>query len=234
MVSWPPFRMAWRRFPRSAPSHAAAYSVAVPEPPSHTVSADHLTELANLTPAVAEMKRVLAGIGREALARPTPCTEFTVADLLEHISLVAKMLTAVALRDPSDRTKSAESGLRDAISALAADIDRLSVAWGNPQLLEVDTATVCGVTMPIAFYNMIAVQELVLHAWDLAAATGQVFHPDPGTLDKLHAFLAAVTTNLPYDRSDPFGPAISVSSDASVLDRVLGMSGRDPLWRTTN
>lgn len=51
--------------------------------------------------------------------------------------------------------------------------------------------------MPVSFHNMIAVQEMVLHAWDLAAATGQEFHPDRSTLVKLHAFLADVAADAP-------------------------------------
>lgn len=173
------------------------------------------------------MVRVLAGLGPRALPRPTPCTEFTVADLLDHLSETAGTLTVAAVGGPGDGTEPAASEGRDddVASRLAADVERLATAWADPGLAELETTTAGGISMPVSFHNMIAVQELVLHAWDLAEATGQDFHPDPGTLERLHGFLTDVA---PRDGSGPFGPAIPVPDDASVLDQVLGMSGRVP------
>lgn len=85
--------------------------------------------------------------------------------------------------------------------------------------------------MPVGFHHMIAVQELVLHAWDLATATDLDYSPDPDTLDPLHEFLTEVADAAPRDGSGPFGPAVQVDENATTFDRVLGMSGRDPGWR---
>lgn len=125
-------------------------------------------------------------------------------------------------------------GRVDTVAAdVVTDVDRLATAWGEPALSNRETTTAGGMTMPVHFHNMIAVQELVLHAWDLAAATGQDFVPDSETLSKLHAFLADVAADTPREGSGPFGPAVTVANDASAFDEVLGMSGRDPAWQPT-
>lgn len=193
-----------------------------------------MAELVDLRPAAADMKLVLAGIKPDALQLQTPCTEFTVSDLMSHCQDAAGILTAAATRDSRDPAASSpeHDGSVDNVAAdLAADIDLLARAWGDPALSGLETTTAGGMTMPVHFHNMIAVQELILHAWDLAAATGQDFDPDPATLGKLHSFLTDVAADAPRDGSAPFGPAVTVASDAPVLDEVLGMSGRDPTWQ---
>ena len=69
---------------------------------------------------------------------------------------------------------------------------------------------------------------IVLHGWDLARATGQPFHVDENLLQVVHGFVSSIG---PDDRDGSlFGPAVEVGPDAGLLDRVLGLSGRDPEW----
>ena len=71
--------------------------------------------------------------------------------------------------------------------------------------------------------------ELVIHGWDLARATGQEYAPDEGALRMAHGFLAAAEDK---ERGEGiFGPVVPVREDAPLLDRALGLSGRDPSWR---
>ncbi|SHZ28164.1 TIGR03086 family protein [Mycobacteroides abscessus subsp. bolletii] len=76
---------------------------------------------------------------------------------------------------------------------------------------------------------MVALDELVLHGWDLAVATGQPFELPEGTDPGLFGFI----TDLASDGGIPglFGPRVSVASDAPRFDRMLAMSGRDPGWQ---
>ena len=78
-------------------------------------------------------------------------------------------------------------------------------------------------------YTLVVLDELVVHAWDLAVATGQPYAPDPLDVAACQSFV---------DQFDPpeadgglFGPPVPVAPDASPLDRLLGRTGRDPAWR---
>jgi uncharacterized protein (TIGR03086 family) len=77
----------------------------------------------------------------------------------------------------------------------------------------------------------VALDEVVLHGWDLARATGQAFDVEPRLLDVVHGFVQqAASPEFESQRDGLFGPVVPVPDDAPLLDRVLGLSGRDPGW----
>ena len=64
------------------------------------------------------------------------------------------------------------------------------------------------------------------------AASGQPFASDDASLDAVHAFVAPFAAAGPDGAPNrPFGPVVAVPSDAPLLDRVLGLTGRDPAWK---
>jgi uncharacterized protein (TIGR03086 family) len=70
--------------------------------------------------------------------------------------------------------------------------------------------------------------DLVIHGWDLARAIGA----DPGIPEDVVDATYAVAQNFgDLSGSGVFGPAVSVPDDASTLDKLLGLTGRDPAWR---
>jgi uncharacterized protein (TIGR03086 family) len=71
--------------------------------------------------------------------------------------------------------------------------------------------------------------ELVLHCWDLAMATGRPFEPPEENLQASWQ-LVSNTPDDPQVREGLFGPVVPVSDGASLLDRTLGQAGRDPHW----
>jgi uncharacterized protein (TIGR03086 family) len=75
----------------------------------------------------------------------------------------------------------------------------------------------------------VAVDELVIHGWDLARATGQPYEPDPAALQLCHGLLLAAADD-PSRGDGIFGPVVPVPEDAPLLDRAVGLSGRDPGW----
>src|SRR5690606_36440291 len=85
-----------------------------------------------------------------------------------------------------------------------------------------------GITLPAPVRATVALDELVLHGWDLAVSTGQPFDADPRDLASLHEFLRDTD---PAGTPGLFGPVIEVDVAAPALDRLLGLAGRDPAWR---
>ena len=76
--------------------------------------------------------------------------------------------------------------------------------------------------------GVVALDELVVHGWDLAVATGQPAAYEGDELPHVHEmvrqFRAAGIPGL-------FGDEVEVADDAPRLDRILGLAGRDPAWR---
>ncbi|MGY5130016.1 maleylpyruvate isomerase N-terminal domain-containing protein [Streptomyces nigrescens] len=56
----------------------------------------------DLKPACRQIIDVLAGVGDEQLTKPTPCTEYTVGDLIVHVGEAAQGFTMIARKDSSE------------------------------------------------------------------------------------------------------------------------------------
>lgn len=189
----------------------------------------------DLAPAAAQMNHLVESTLDDHLDRPTPCPAYTVGDLLDHIGGLAKAFTWAATKESmemEDQTASGdgsrlEPGWRDRI---AADVDRLAVVWQDPAAWT--GMTKAGpVEMPGEIAGLVAIDELVVHAWDLAVATGQPFAADETTLAAAEQFLATFSgPGTEEMRGDAFGPVREVGASAAPLERVLAMAGRDIHW----
>jgi uncharacterized protein (TIGR03086 family) len=85
--------------------------------------------------------------------------------------------------------------------------------------------------MPAAAMGLVAADEVLLHGWDLAAATGQTWSSDPAAVERCLGFVRDLAAGSPEVRDGMFGPEVPVPADAPALDRLLGLAGRDPGWR---
>ncbi|WP_107074580.1 hypothetical protein [Micromonospora sp. MH33] len=71
--------------------------------------------------------------------------------------------------------------------------------------------------------------ELVVHGWDLASATGQPYAVDHQTAEAVHRLVSQQASSA--GTPGLFGPSMTLPADAPLLDRVLGLTGRDPGWK---
>ena len=88
-----------------------------------------------------------------------------------------------------------------------------------------------GMTPPVAWTclpggGVIALDECV-HV-GIAVSTGQPYDPPAGEIDAASSFVASF--DAPRD-GNLFGPVVPVADDAAPLDKLLGLTGRDPGWR---
>jgi len=183
-------------------------------------------------PTTTALARVVAGIGDDRLAGPTPCPAYTVADLAEHVVGPTTAFTHAATREPLD-----PSLMRDGDGArlpdgwrerLAADLGALADAWDDPAAY--DGTTMAGpVEMPAHEAGLVALDELVVHGWDLARSTGQDWSPDPAAVAACTGFVESFDAPADDD-GGLFGPPVTVGTDASPLDRLVALTGRDPAW----
>ncbi|MDG4803537.1 TIGR03086 family metal-binding protein [Micromonospora sp. WMMD980] len=101
--------------------------------------------------------------------RPTPCPEYPVRDLLNHLFEVAVNFQAMARREEVDWSGGVDhltDGWRD---RFATETQRLVEAWSDPDALE---GVSPGMGLPQETVGLMALIDLTVHGWDLARATG--------------------------------------------------------------
>jgi uncharacterized protein (TIGR03086 family) len=187
----------------------------------------------DLEPAAREVARLVEGVREDQLGLPTPCTDTSVAALLDHFLGLTYAFTCGARKvEPGPPAPASAEHLDPAWRTLLPQrLEELADAWEDPSAWQ-GTTEVGGVTMPGDQMGVVALDELVLHGWDLARATGQDFRCDPASAEAVLTFTEATACpEAAALREGLFGPVVEVPAGASVLDRALGFAGRDPGWR---
>ena len=191
---------------------------------------------ADFEPATDQMAQLVQGVTDEMLDRPTPCPAYRLGDLLDHVGGFALAFVAAAKKDLGEDTPAPQGASGDAArltgdwrARITADLAALAAAWRDPAAWEGMTRA-GGVDLPGEVAALVALDELVIHGWDVARASGQPFTVDDTLLGLVHDFVSQFQD--PDARTgELFGPEVPVPADAPLLDRVLGMTGRDPGWR---
>jgi uncharacterized protein (TIGR03086 family) len=175
---------------------------------------------------------LLNGITDDHLTAPTPCEAFTVGDLLDHLMGLTIAFSEAVTRSAAAAGSDAESGEVPVSSLhpewrtrLPLQLDDLVVAWRAPVAWDGMTE-VGGVSLSGAMTGGFALNELILHGWDLARATDQAFGCDP----VLGQAALSFTTRIIEQGFHPYGVPVSVPDDARTIDRLLALAGRDPSW----
>jgi uncharacterized protein (TIGR03086 family) len=77
----------------------------------------------------------------------------------------------------------------------------------------------------------VAINEVVVHGWDIAAATGHDYACQNGLVEAAFDFVRSAVAQNPEGTPGLFGPPVDVPDSAPLLDRLIGLTGRDPAWR---
>jgi uncharacterized protein (TIGR03086 family) len=179
---------------------------------------------------------LIAGVAPDRRDRSTPCPDFDVAALVDHLVGWARSFDAAANGrtfegDPSAvrAGDDAASRFRTSAAGLVAGwrahgFDRaVSIAGGDSPARDVHSAP----TAARAAFDM-TLMEFFTHGWDLAVGSGQ---PVPFTDEEAELVLARAERTLPPQyRGEhmPFGEIVPVDAAAPALDRLIGFMGRDP------
>jgi uncharacterized protein (TIGR03086 family) len=189
----------------------------------------------DLEPAARRMADLVGGVPDELLDAPTPCPAYTLGDLVEHVGGAASAFTGAAVKDTGDATSQGPSGDASRLSddwraRIPRDLAALADAWRDPNAWTGMTKA-GGVDLPGEVAGLVALDELVIHGWDVARATGRTYEVDEGSLEVVHGFVAQFSEpGMEETRAGLFGPVVEVPADAPLLDRVVGLTGRDPGW----
>jgi hypothetical protein len=69
-----------------------------------------------------------------------------------------------------------------------------------------------------------------VHGCDVARASGQQYECEPHLLEAAYGAMQATVARNPNGIPGVFGAPVEVADDASLLDRLIGLSGRNPAW----
>ncbi|MFC4608681.1 TIGR03086 family metal-binding protein [Streptomyces maoxianensis] len=191
------------------------------------------TSSPDLHPAARAVAQLLAAIGDEQLAYPTPCPKYSVRELLGHLVGLSTAFRDAARKDLGPSTSTDPGSVLPVLdddwrAVLPRRLNELAEAWQKPGAWDGDTQA-GGVTFPAAIAGRVALNELVIHGWDLARATGQEYTPGEASLRVSYELLKPAGDD--SSRDGMFGPVVEVPEDAPLMDRVVGFSGRRPDWQ---
>lgn len=180
--------------------------------------------------ATTMLAEVVAGIADDQLGGRTP-TDMTVGEMVGHVLGFSEAFRLGATKGAigsSQPPAPPQAPLPpDWRERAATQLKALTAAWREPAAWAGETE-VGGVTAPAPEMAMFGLDEVIVHGWDLARATGQPYDFAAGDLDVLLEMLK----NTPAEGVPGlFGPRVEVAADAPKLDRVIGLTGRDPNWR---
>ncbi|GLZ50860.1 TIGR03086 family metal-binding protein [Actinomycetospora sp. NBRC 106378] len=168
------------------------------------------------------------GVGDDRWHAPTPCTEFDVAALADHV--VGWSTTfATGYADPQGRALAGPTPVAgdraEAIRAAATTLDKALADGAAQRPLALGEAA-----MPGEMALSMILWEYQVHGWDLAVALGRPWAPDEEGLEASLGFAPMMLTDDYQGEGKPFAPRVPVADDAPALDRLVAVSGRDPHW----
>jgi uncharacterized protein (TIGR03086 family) len=177
-------------------------------------------ELGSAEAALGVLQRVLHPISRDELANSTPCSQYDVRALTDHLLYSISLLggaagAELAERDPDDSVE------RQIIAAARPSLD----AWHRRGL---DGMVTLGPNeLPATFVVSILSIEFLVHAWDYAVATKQPIEVANSLADYVLGLARNVIT--PQTRAQVgFADPVEVTDDAPALDRLIAFTGRNP------
>ena len=176
--------------------------------------------------AVQQMLPTLGGVKPDQLNAATPCTDWTVQNLINHNIKIADFAQGIIqgnnTTNPFDvGDPLPPQGAREAFAAGTSKVIELLKSRDLNEVVETPFGP-----MPIANFIMFPMLDIVVHKWDLAKGTSQGTSLDAGLAE---ACYSALQMGVEQGRSGgAFGPEVTVPITASFADKLLALSGRQP------
>lgn len=170
--------------------------------------------------------RVLAEVGAEQFSAATPCSEWTVRDLVDHV-VGGNNRTAAGHPGRS----SEEPGMdgvpegADPVTAFSASAERVQATFSAPDGLTRSFELPFG-DLPGSVYIGMRTTDVLVHAWDLASATGQSTDLEP-ELSQMCLETARERLQESFrGPGRPFGPEQECPPRRPVADQLAAFMGR--------
>ncbi len=164
---------------------------------------------------------VVEAVRPDQHASPTPCSEWTVRQLIDHlVDGTAYLLSAAAGREVVRSAQSTGAGYRRGVANVLKALEL-------PEAMERTCISPLGFEWPVSQAVAGTFMDVLIHTWDLARATGQDEKLDP---DLVEACSAMFLPEMPERgrAAGIVGSAVDVGDDAPPQDRLLAAMGRQP------
>jgi uncharacterized protein (TIGR03086 family) len=165
-------------------------------------------------------------IAADQWTAPTPCTDWSVRDVVDH--LVGMNLVFVAMFEESPMpARGADRLGADPAGAYRRSAAALQAAAARPGVLERSQATALGVATGADRLRW-RIVDLLAHGWDLVQATGVAADVPDDLVEQALAFARAQLPGQP--RAGRFADPQPVRDDAPAIDRLAAFTGRPVPW----
>lgn len=175
---------------------------------------------------VKSMQPIISGVKADQLNASTPCTEWNVQALINHNIKVSQFFNSIftgtgGVNPMEVNVPLPAEGAAAAFEAATSGLLATAKTTDLEKMVEAPFGT-----MPAGQILMIPFGDMLIHQWDLAKATGQDTSLDSGLADVCYQLLQRLLES----GRDPnnFAEAVSVASSASVQDKLLALTGRQP------
>jgi uncharacterized protein (TIGR03086 family) len=158
------------------------------------------------------------------LNNSTPCTEFTVHDVIDHMIVLGGSFAHLFRGEEAPESNApAVYGWVPAAEFRKA-MDDLLDAVKSPGAMERTISASVGDMPGSAFARFVAFDGLI-HGWDLASATGLDYELPPAVIASVDEFARGAVTSEMRD-GDTFKEPTTAPEDASQMERLVAFSGR--------
>ncbi len=175
---------------------------------------------------VQSMQTIIAGVRADQVSASTPCTDWNVQALINHNIKVSQffngILTGAGGVNPMEvNVPLPPEGAAAAFEAATSGLLTTAKATDLERVVEAPFGS-----MPAGQLMMIPFGDMLIHKWDLAKATGQDTSLDSGLAEVCYQLISGLLEG----GRDPnnFSPAVTVPASASMQDKLLAFSGRQP------
>ena len=172
---------------------------------------------------------LVAGVRPDQWKDPTPCTEWNVRELVNHVVIGDRLFTTILRGETPPPPSARDPKSNDVLGDDAAGVQRegareLIAALSRPGVLDQMFQIPMGSVPGVAAAHMRST-EAIAHGWDLAQATGQEPRFPDDIVQRVLEFTRVKLADVPPDRS-PFGPAQPAPAGAPPIVELVTLLGR--------
>jgi uncharacterized protein (TIGR03086 family) len=180
-------------------------------------------------------ERKVAAVRPDQWSNQSPCEAWNARDVVDHIVV----MHGVMLRPVDRELGPAPSVTHDALGAFKSARADIEAVLDDRELVARECDTPSGHMTVERQIDEVVSDDLVLHGWDLARATGQDDTMEADDVERLWSITTAIPAELMERYRTPgafgpgvevYGPEVKVAKRAPLQDRLLGLIGRDPGW----
>ena len=171
------------------------------------------------------LQTLMSGVRADQWGNATPCQQWTVRDLAAHLVGGGTMFAASFRGEEGPEEAEGSQYLLgdDPAAALARVLADFETSADSPGAMEREVVLPFA-TLPAQVALDIAKFDLLVHAWDLARATGQTFDPPEDVVAEARQTADAIVGGL--RDGDTFRDAVAAPAGASAMDQLAAFTGR--------